>query len=50
MLETMQRGVDEAKKLFPTLTDFSVEYRNPKTTDEDVELMEEGDDNGSFEG
>ena len=48
MLETMQRGVDEAHKLFPSTSEFTIEYRNPKTTDKPEE--EEGEDNGSFEG
>lgn len=48
MLETMQRGVDESHKLFPSTSEFTIEYRNPKTTDKPEE--EEGEDNGSFEG
>jgi hypothetical protein len=36
----MQRGVDEAKRLFPSLSEFSIEYRNPKTTE--IDGLKEG--------
>lgn len=48
MLETLKRGIEETKELFPDL-EFDIEYRNDKQLMEQTEI-EKGDDDDEIEG